>query len=495
MKVRPNIYPALVFLIVFSASSFGQVSTETPTFFRVGERLSYNVSFEKFNNVAFFETFVVSRGKFGGREAVELQSRIKTFDFVSAAFSLIDETRSVFAAPETGLPIFITRSIRSGAIPKESNLNFLDSPTSNYDLLTLVFKAREAGGTGTFTFSENGESYVATFASVAGEKVRTDAGDFETTTAATVQSTYLDGFGIKELRINFSDDEYKIPVLIRFRTAKGQFVATLSGLTVDEIKKPTDPIPSPSQTPFPTSTPKPQPTPQAYVDNQPLLKELEFALGEKLEYKITSAGQPVANVVLLAKERKQSQNGESLLLTATVTDTDQRNRTFANGDSMVARVNPDTLAPQAFEMKFSGQLASINQSISVDSRTGVITFGANTVDAPIGTHCLLSLIYGLRSFNLKPSKDLSNPVNDTRVAVFWNARPYVFVLRPSNPDTITLDGEKVGAQMISINTSNPQLDALSIKVWLSTDDRRVPLRFTAGTFQADLVSESNIFNQ
>ena len=96
---------------------------------------------------------------------------------------------------------------------------------------------------------------------------------------------------------------------------------------------------------------------------------------------------------------------------------------------------------------------------------------------------------------MKPSKDLSNPVNDTRVAVFWNARPYVFVLRPSNPDTITLDGEKVGAQMISINTSNPQLDALSIKVWLSTDDRRVPLRFTAGTFQADLVSESNIFNQ
>lgn len=495
MKVRLNIFPAFIFLIVFSASIFGQVVAETPTSFRVGERLSYNVSFEKFNNVAFFETFVVSRGKFGGREAVELQSRIKTFDFVSAAFSLIDETRSVYASPETGLPIYITRSIKSGVIPKESNLNFLDAPTSNYDILTLVFKAREAGGIGTFAFSENGESYVATFASVPGEKVKTDAGEFETTIASNVQSTYLDGFGIKELKINFSADEYKIPVLIRFRTAKGMFVATLSGLRVDEVKKPTDAIPVPSQTPFPASTPKPQPTPQAYVDNQPLLRELEFDLGEKLEYKITSAGQPVASFVLQAKERKQTANGESLLLTATVAGTDQRNRTFAIGDSMIARVNPDTLAPQTFEMKFSGQLASINQSISVDSRTGVITFGANTAEAPVGTHTLLSLIYALRSFNLKPSKDLSNAVNDTRVAVFWNARPYIFVLRPSNADTILLNGEKVGAQMISINTSNLQLDALAIKVWLSTDDRRVPLRFSVGTFRADLVAESNIFNQ
>jgi hypothetical protein len=46
--------------------------------------------------------------------------------------------------------------------------------------------------------------------------------------------------------------------------------------------------------------------------------------------------------------------------------------------------------------------------------------------------------------------------------------------------------------LITINTGNPQLDQLSLKVWLSNDGRRIPLRFSAGVYQADLVSTSNI---
>ena len=100
----------------------------------------------------------------------------------------------------------------------------------------------------------------------------------------------------------------------------------------------------------------------------------------------------------------------------------------------------------------------------------------------------------MRSFNLKPSRDLTNPVNDTRVAVFWTDRAYIFTLRPANIEEILFDGEKVKAQLITINTGNPQLDQLALKVWLSTDERRVPLRFSAGAFQADLttVTKANL---
>ena len=49
--------------------------------------------------------------------------------------------------------------------------------------------------------------------------------------------------------------------------------------------------------------------------------------------------------------------------------------------------------------------------------------------------------------------------------------------------------------MIAVKTGNPQLDALAIKVWLSIEDSRVPLRFSAGTYQADLISTTNIFNK
>jgi len=73
--------------------------------------------------------------------------------------------------------------------------------------------------------------------------------------------------------------------------------------------------------------------------------------------------------------------------------------------------------------------------------------------------------------------------------VFWDNRPYIFTLRPSPAELISMRGEKVSAQLVSISTQNPQLDALNIKIWLSNDARRVPLRFSIGGYQADLISD------
>ena len=72
-----------------------------PTSFRVGEKLTYNVSFDKFTNAAYIETTVASQGKISGQDAVELRSRVKTLGFVSAAFYQFDEDRVVFASPFT----------------------------------------------------------------------------------------------------------------------------------------------------------------------------------------------------------------------------------------------------------------------------------------------------------------------------------------------------------------------------------------------------------
>ena len=113
----------------------------------------------------------------------------------------------------------------------------------------------------------------------------------------------------------------------------------------------------------------------------------------------------------------------------------------------------------------------------------------NQIEIPVGTHSILSLAYAVRSFNLKPSKDLTNPVNDTRVAVFLDTKAYVFTLSPSTADIITLQGEKVSAQQISISTGNPAIDVLNLRLWLSNDEKRLPLRLAAGQYQADLISE------
>jgi hypothetical protein len=144
-------------------------------------------------------------------------------------------------------------------------------------------------------------------------------------------------------------------------------------------------------------------------------------------------------------------------------------------------------------MRFNGALRPFSNTAVFDKQGSLINFGGTApVDAPVGTHSVLSLLYAARSFNLKPSRDLNNPINDTRVAVFWESRPYVFTLRPSAPEILTIDGKAVAAQPVTVSTKNPTLDQLNIKVWLGNDDARVPVRFSIGAFQADLVSVSRI---
>jgi hypothetical protein len=46
----------------------------------------------------------------------------------------------------------------------------------------------------------------------------------------------------------------------------------------------------------------------------------------------------------------------------------------------------------------------------------------------------------------------------------------------------------MAAQLISINTDNPILDQLNLKIWLGNDERRLPLRFTIGNYEAELAT-------
>src|SRR5688500_18846767 len=82
---------AVAFLALFGFFVFGiavwekvsaqnTVKAQTLSNFRIGERLTYNFSFEKFENVAYAEIYVVSQGKLGEKNAVELRSKFKTVD-------------------------------------------------------------------------------------------------------------------------------------------------------------------------------------------------------------------------------------------------------------------------------------------------------------------------------------------------------------------------------------------------------------------------------
>ncbi len=482
------------FVILQNASAQNQIKVQTlpPTPFRVGERLTYNVSFEKYNNAAYAEIYAVSRGKLGDKDAVELRSKIKTSDFVSAAFYLLDESRTTYASAENGLPLYVKKVSNAGVMPQETIYNYLVAPTFNYDLLTLIYQSRNTGGIGNFVLQEDDRNFSVGLVNVGTEKVKTDAGNF-VTNISSVQSQYFTDKGITDVRINYSVDEAHLPVLIRFKTVKGDFRAEIASIQVVESEPVAEPTLTPAAAPRPAAAPKPAATPIPYIENAPLLPELPFILGETLDYQISTNGKFLGIVTLQAKERKQFLGQDSLLLTAIVTETQPDQQILKLNDSITAQVNPDSLAPQQIALKFSNMFNKYNQAVQFDQKAGTATFnGQLHPEVPVGTHSLLSLAYAIRAFNLKPSKDLTNPVNDTRVAVFLNSEAKIFILRPSTADLINLKGEKIPAQLISITTGDPQIDALNLRLWLSLDEKRVPLRFTLGNYQADLAAEKQI---
>lgn len=458
--------------------------------FRLGERLTYTVSMDTFDNVAFVETYVVSAGKLGERDAVELRSKIKMIDFASAAFYQIDETRTTFAAPDTGLPIYSRIEDASGPLPKATVADHQTVAATSHDLNTLIYAIRSAGSAGSFTLEEYDRTYSVSFQTTGAETVTSDAGRFETSIIG-IQSEFLMERGIRDLRVNLSSDADRIPVLVRFTTDKGEFRAVISGIRITDPTPAPDTTPTPTATPLPTPVPTPAPTATPYINNQPLPANLAFTLGETLEYKISSGGHDVGTAVLTAAERTEFQGRDSLLLTADIRTTGAESALFRSGDTIRTRVDPETLSPQHTEVRFSGTLNAFTQTAVFDPATSAITVdGTNRIDAPVGAHTVLSLLYAMRSFNLKPSRDSSNPVNDTRVAVFWNDRATVFTLRPSDAEVIDVTGNRLPAQMVNITTANPQLDQLLPRVWLGNTVQRLPLRIILGGYQLDLVSSS-----
>lgn len=478
--LRLMIGPAVLLLML----SFGILSVFAqrelpPTPFRIGERVTYNVSTERYENAGFAEINVVSRGRLNGRDAVELNGRFRTTGLYSAQ-NLVDEVFVSFVAAESGQPLYIKRSTLSSGLPIDTVGNYLSDPVSGFDVLSLIYHIRSTGSSGATTLVDGTRSFSVSFQQTGTETLSTRAGEF-VTSIVEVQSPYFLEFGIRSVRINFDETGSRVPVMIRIKTAGEEFRAAASSIQVLAPSPDPLPTPTPIQTPVPTPTPLPTPTPDRYVNDQPLSLDLPFVLGEKLEYRLMSGPQVVGRIEFHARERRRFNNSDTLLLSANVTMAMPGAPVVVN-DRITARVDPITLFPLTFESVFTGTLSGFSQSAVFDTAASKVTAGGTQIDVPVGTHSILSLLYAARSFKLSPSTDPTDPVNDTRVAVFWSGRPLIFVLRPSEVEIALGDGTKVPAYQANITTGDPTLDQLQPKVWISRDARRLPLRLQLGQY-------------
>lgn len=453
--------------------------------FRVGEKLTYRVSLDKFDDVAFAETQVVSSGLLDGKPSFELRFRMRSLNFATAAFFLFDEDRTTFVSAETGLPLFQRRTDASAVIPIETTIDHRGDPAAPLDLVATIYRVRQLNGSANLTFSEGGRAHTLTSAVTGTEKLTLPAGEFDTNTAS-LQSEYFATLGMSDVRINLTADERQIPVLMRARTPRGELRVEISGIvTVEERTETPTPTPVIVQTPTPTPTPVPTPTP--YQDNQPISRDLPFVLGETLRFRVREAGNDSGMLTVAVEERREFDGVDSLRIAARLSDVPASSSALRNSDSIVTFVDPGTIIPFKTEVRFSGALAAMSHTATLDRATNVVIHDGNRSEAPFATHSVLSLLYAARSFNLKPSSDSKNPVNDTRVSVFWRDRATVFVLRPGQAEALQNRGEQRPAQQITLIPQNPELDRLMPRLWLGLDAARTPLKFTLGNFEFDLI--------
>lgn len=456
----------IITFLFFAVTSYAQ---DFP--YRIGERITYTVSFEKAKEAAYVEFSVASQGKYKNEDVIELRTIIRTTGLLSTIYP-IDQTRVCLVSLRTGLPVYNRIVSKEEALPK---IVVQDFPTAYHNLVTAFYQVRF--GLDNLVFQEGEKAYSLSWQIVSKEKVRTDIGDFETV-LVQFQSDFFKENDIRSLQINITEDENRLPVLIRFRTKRGSFVASMASFQMLSSERSKEII-----TPQPSPQPTPQVTSRSHLENQPLPEDLPFSLGETLTFSLSLNDQKLVTVVLQAKERRLFKGKDSILLKAEVLE---ENPAFPSGSAFSSWVDPFFLVPYQFEANLSGSLSKFNQVIEFDQENGFFVNLLQGIrsEMPIGTHSVLSLAYAIRTFRIEYQKNLTR---DVRTAVFWDKKYYIVTLRPISQEKLEVKGKKLDAVVVSISTGNPTIDRLNMRVWLSNDDLRLPLRFVVGNYKADLI--------
>jgi hypothetical protein len=494
-----------------NASPFSQAP------YAVGERLTYTVSFSNFPTAAHVEMQVAERGPLYGREGVELRARVETIGVVSAALYAINNTYATFVDPATGLPYRAQQSIRQGSrvenVTQDYNAPLGDTappvgrevPVSagTFDFLSALYRIRAlplVQGT-TYALSvKNGESSYAAEVRVTGrETLKTNIGSSNAIVAEVRVRGNKEADDYR-LRLYFTDDERHLPVLITARHRAGEIRVELAsdevqtgapssfaaatptpappGITLPPAQPPrTTP---PGANPRPGTQPAPTPTPVAPP------ADLPFKPGEQLNFNffLGAGAQPVGTASFVVRPKARYFNREGLQFAATLQTVGPGQTLFPVSDQINSYVDASTVLPFRTELSLNEGKRRARFVVSADQGSGSALFEDGTrVEVPVGTHDLLSVFYALRSFDLTPGKR-------NAVSLLVNKRPRLLFITALRTGTLQLGGQPIPAVELALNTSDPDGDKLTLRLWVSTDKRRLPLRLTAqtplGLVRADL---------
>ena len=464
--------------------------------YKIGEHLTYDVSFSNFLSVAHVDMQVVSHGLYAGRDSLQLRAHAETTGVVNVALFSINNDYITYIDPTTGLPFHSQETVRDGTHSNDSSLD-LNQPAGTdaippkqrsfpgtYDFLSAFYRIRalplSAGSVYTLSVRGESQNYEVEIKVAGAEVVKTNVGSFP---SIATQVKVSGNSRFKNARVYFSDDERHVPVLITARISTGELRIELAG---SEIIKPA-PVASASPTPpvvvaAPTPTPKPNPSPVQPVG--PI--DWPFAIGEQLNYQVFlgNSNVPVGIATFQIKGRSRYFDRDGLYLTVTAKTTDAAARLFVANDMIESYVDPRSLLPYRTVMNRVEGKRRLNQILTTNQDYGtVMTDKGQKIEIPIGTHDYVSLFYVARTFNLAPPKR-------NALSVLVENKPKTLFIGSLRRETIELGQQKVPAIALSLTTDDPEPDKFQFRVWISNDRRRLPLRMTCqtelGPLRADL---------
>ncbi|HEV2860680.1 MAG TPA: DUF3108 domain-containing protein [Pyrinomonadaceae bacterium] len=507
-----GIAAALAALLCLSTAARAQAPFSAAPY-RTGERLTYTVAFSNFPTAAHVELEVAGRGEFYGREGVELRAHVETIGVVSAALYAINNNYTSFVDPLTGTPYRAQQIIREGAraedLTREFDAATAAAPSSNsqkqptlgvpgtFDLLSALYRLRAlplAPGAAYRLTVQNGATAYDTEIKVTGrELIKTNVGSSN----ALVTQVRVRGDASADdyrVRVYFTDDERRVPVLITARHRAGEIRAELA--SAEYLPDPTGAAPGPNAVPpTPQPTPPPagvRPTPTPRPGTRPAGSgaiptiNAPFKPGEQLNFNffLGAAPPPVGTATFQVRAKSKYFNREGLLLTAVIQTTGAGQTLFPVDDRLSSYVDVKTLLPFRTELGLNEGKRKARWVVSSDQTSGNALFDDGTrIDIPVNTHDLLSVFYALRTFDLSPGKRNAVPL-------LVNKRPRPLYVTALRNDAVTLGTQRIPAVELALTTGDPQGDRFSLRLWVSTDGRRLPLRLTAqtplGPVRADL---------
>ncbi len=489
--------------------------------YRVGERLTYNVSFSNFLSAAHVEMFIAARGQFFNRDALQLRAHVETTEVVGIALFALNNDYITYVDPATGLPFRTQQMKRDAARTAASapdNFNLpagttaipaqasAESFPTTYDFLSALYRLRALpladGALYRLSVQQGNQNNFGVELRVTGhELIKTNVGSFNTivTQARVPRNAEASNYRVQ---IYFSDDERHVPILLTAQHPAGEIRAELASSELLAVPPGSANVPPGriAQTPPANVTPpainsplRPGPTPQppsTNTANDPaagaLPSGLPFDVGEQLNYNVFlgASALPVGVASFQVRARQKYFNRNGILLAAQAATSAALQRIFVANDQINSYVDATTLLPFRTQLALREGTHNINQTITFDQDRGnAATDKSERIEIPVGTHDIVSVLYALRSFDLTPPKR-------NAVSLLVNNRPRTLFVTSLRRETIQLNNQAIETVQLSLTTDDPQPDKFGLRLWVSTDRRRLPLRAAAvtqlGPVRADL---------